>query len=810
MNSFRGQRLGVVALAMLILAPVAGVSSAGSLHSYPSEIRLSSSQDRQRVIVQEELPDGVTRDVTAEGVFEIANPEIASFHGNIVSPLSDGNTELTIRVGGEQLVIPVQVRGGTNQAPISFRRDVQPVLTKAGCNSGSCHGAASGQDGFSLSLFGFDPARDYQTITRQWVGRRIQSAIPAESLLLKKATAAVPHTGGSRITRESEDYQTLLRWLTKGALDDEGATATVVALEIFPPQAVLQGAGAKQEILVRALYSDDTDRDVTDLCSFESTNEQTVRLQDASVLEAGGRGESFITARFDTQTVGFPVIVLPEGVDLVEKLPVANNYIDQAVHNKLRRLRIHPSAICDDSTFIRRATLDLCGRLPSVEECQSFLDDRSEDKRAGLIDALMEREEFVDVWTMKWADVLQLRTGGKLGKKAVNGYYRWIREQIASGEPLDKMAHALLAASGGTFSNAAANYYQTEADFKKISENVAQVFLGMRLQCSACHNHPFDRWTMDDYYGFAAFFAQVGKKAGEDYRETIVFNKASGEMRHPVGERVMQPKFLGGESPEVGDRDRREVLAEWIASADNPYFARHMANTIWAHFFHRGIVDDPDDVRVSNPPVNQELLTAIASRLKQYRFDPRRLIRDICNSRTYQLSIEPNATNLADEENFARAHLRRLGASVLLDTISQVTDTTDSFEQTPAGTRAVQLPDGAVTTPFLFTFGRSARETVCSCEVRMEPNLSQALHLLNGDTVHEKISEGGLVDLWMREKMPADEVLDEVYVRCLSRRPSESEKKELMQLLAQYETQREGLVDIFWSLLNSSEFLFNH
>ena len=313
MNSWRGRNLGGVVWRCCFSHPQRARVERGRCTRTPSEIRLSSSQDRQRVIVQEELPDGVTRDVTAEGVFEIADADIAQVNGNVVAPCSDGDTELRIQVGGEQLVIPVQVRDGTNEAPISFRRDVQPVLTKAGCNSGSCHGAASGQDGFSLSLFGFDPARDYQTITRQWVGRRIQSAIPAESLLLKKATGAVPHTGGSRISRESKDYQTLLHWLSKGAQDDAGAIPTVVALEIFPPQAVLQGTGATQEILVRALYSDDTDRDVTDLCSFESTNEQTVWLQDAAVLEAGGRGESFITARFDTQTVGLPGDCPPRG-----------------------------------------------------------------------------------------------------------------------------------------------------------------------------------------------------------------------------------------------------------------------------------------------------------------------------------------------------------------------------------------------------------------------------------------------------------------------------------------------------------------
>jgi hypothetical protein len=390
-------------------------------------------------------------------------------------------------------------------------------------------------------------------------------------------------------------------------------------------------------------------------------------------------------------------------------------------------------------------------------------------------------------------------------------YYNWLQERIQNNVPMDKMVQELLAANGGTFANAATNYYQAEQDTLKTSENVAQVFMGMRIQCSQCHNHPFDRWTMDDYYSFAAFFSQIGRKRGEDPRETIVYNRGSGDVRHPVGNRVMQPKFLGGAVPDVKGKDRREVMAAWLASEENPYFARNLANIVWDHFLGRGIIDPVDDVRVSNPPVNEELLQTLADKFTEYNYDFKKLVRDICTSRTYQLSTKANPTNEGDLSNFSHAPLRRIRAEVMLDAITQVTNTKNKFQGLPLGARAVQIANGNTSTYFLTTFGRAKRETVCSCEVSVEPNLSQALHLLNGDTVNGKIQQGKVVETLLKEGKTPQQVLTELYIRTLSRQPTQKEMDSLSAIIAaEPQNAQQVLDDIFWALLNSREFLFNH
>jgi hypothetical protein len=411
---------------------------------------------------------------------------------------------------------------------------------------------------------------------------------------------------------------------------------------------------------------------------------------------------------------------------------------------------------------------------------------------------------------MKWSELLQIRSTQIVSYKAALLYFNWLQDQIAGNVPIDQMVKNLLGAQGGTFSNPATNYFQVEQDRLKIAENVAQVFMGMRIQCAQCHNHPFDRWTMDDYYSFAAFFAQIGRKAGADPRETIVFNAGGGEVNHLVGGRAMPPKFLGGAVPDVAGRDRRAVLAEWLASSENPFFAKNLANIVWAHFFGRGIVHEVDDVRVSNPPVNGPLLETLGQRFTEYKYDFKRLVRDICTSRTYQMSTQTNDTNAQDERNFSHATLRRIRAEILLDVISQVTETKDKFAGLPLGARAVQIADGNTATYFLTTFGRATRETVCSCEVKMEPNLGQALHLINGENVHEKIKQGGVVAKMQADGKTPQQIVAELYLRCLSRKPTEEEATAINEQLAGAAEPRAALEDVFWALLNSREFVFNH
>ena len=433
-------------------------------------------------------------------------------------------------------------------------------------------------------------------------------------------------------------------------------------------------------------------------------------------------------------------------------------------------------------------------------------------KRSKWIDELLERKEFSEIWVSKWAELLQIRTDPtrNVSQKAMFLYYNWLVDKLSKNMPMDEMVQELLGASGGTFKNAATNFYQITNETLPLTENVAQVFMGIRVQCAQCHNHPFDRWTQNDYYSFAAFFAQIGRKQGEDYRETIVFNSGGGEVNHPVGGRVMPPKFLGGEIPDVAGKDRRVVLAKWLASPQNPWFATSFANRVWAHFMGVGIVEQVDDFRVSNPASNPELLEALGKHFTETKYNLKALVRDICNSRTYQRSTQRNESNASDERNFAHALVRRIKAENLLDTISAVTDTKDKFDGLPLGARAVQIADGTRSTYFLKTFGRATRETPCSCEVKMEPTLSQALHLLNGDTVNAKIQQGGLIPKLMATKKTPEERITELYIRCLSRKPTKEELAKLVPMLSQGQGPSQALEDIFWALLNSREFLFNH
>ncbi len=801
--------LTFIGLAILSSAALGGEAPI-ALHVFPRQIALTTSRDAQSIVVQAEYANGITRDVTEHVVWTLDRDDIVTQDASRVVPRADGNAKLTATFESLTAEVPITVAQAAVDPPISFKRDVMPVFMKAGCNTGSCHGAARGKDSFRLSLFGFDPEGDYFRLTREQPERRIDLSIPAECLFIEKATGQVPHTGGSPTKKGDQYHQTLLRWLESGAPADSGDVPTVEAVELYPPTALLDGAGETQQLTVRAKYSDGTDRDVTSFAVFLSSNDNAAPVSREGKVTAANRGEAFIMARYEKHTVGVPFIVLPKGLEFQWKDTPANNYIDELVYDKLRRLRIQPSELCTDAEFIRRVSLDVCGVLPTSAETSQFVADADPTKREKLVDALLARKEFVELWVMKWSELLQIRSNIYVSYKATLLYYNWLQEQIAGNVPIDQMVKHLLGAQGGTFSNPATNYFQAEQDRLKTAENVAQVFMGMRIQCAQCHNHPFDRWTMDDYYSFAAFFAQIGRKAGADPRETIVFNAVGGEVNHLVGGRAMPPKFLGGAVPDCTGRDRREVLAEWLASAENPFFAKNLANIVWAHFFGRGIVHEVDDVRVSNPPVNAALLEALAQHFTEYKYDFKRLVRDICTSRTYQLSTKTNETNAFDDRNFSHATLRRIRAELLLDVISQTTETKDKFAGLPLGARAVQIADGNTATYFLTTFGRATRETVCSCEVKMEPNLGQALHLMNGENVHAKVRDGGVVKRLLDEGKTPPQVVSELYLRCLSRTPTDQETKAIDEQLAGAADPRGAVEDVFWALLNSREFIFNH
>ncbi|MEC9009745.1 MAG: DUF1549 domain-containing protein [Planctomycetota bacterium] len=909
--------LGVATMATAADSPLSSVSV------YPDAVKLSTKRDRQSLIVQATFANGLTRDVTGEAKFSLADDKAATLSGHLLTPKADGKSELTVTFGGKTVKVPIEVEKATDDRPISFRLDVMPVFMKANCNTGSCHGSARGKDGFRLSLFGFDPAGDHYRLTRELPGRRINLAVPSSSLVMEKSVGAVPHTGGRRFNTDSELYGTLDRWLKAGAPNDPGAVPAVTKVELFPKEAVLDGEGVTQQLNVLAHYADGTTRDVTSLAFFMTSNATSAEIEQSGTVTAHARGEAFVMARFETHTTGSRFIVLPKGLKYDDPKTSEVNYVDSFIHQKLRKLRIIPSEICNDEIFLRRAYLDVIGVLPTADEywrfmrktpaAETFLAEKTklqveavkaeaekktaaeaaakavaptavaleaaqkvaaaakdegakkagadalkkatdakaaaekasadatkaaddallarqaadsqlalaktgveysklagQAKREKLVDELLNRKEFVEMWVMKWAELLTIRTTQQVSYKPMLRYYNWLNERIANNVPIDVMCQELLGANGGTFANAATNYYQNETNTLKVAENVAQVFMGMRIQCTQCHNHPFDRWTMDDYYSFAAFFAQIGRKRGEDPREIIIFNSGSGEVKHLVGGRVMKPKYLGGEAPDTAGKDRRVMVANWLASDKNPYFARNLANIVWAHFMGKGIINEVDDVRVSNPPVNEPLLAELATKFSGYKYDFKKLVRDICVSRTYQLATQTNKTNEKDGTNFSHGALRRMRAEVLFDSISQVTDTKNKFGGLPLGARAVQIANGNTSNYFLTTFGRAKRESVCACEVKMEPNLSQALHLLNGDTVNNKIKAGNVLGKLTDQGLAPNQVINELYVRCLSRLPTDKELQTIKTVLDAEKDKKSVLEDVFWSLLNSREFLFNH
>jgi len=781
------------------------------LEVFPPDIHLNTSRDWQSIVVQAFYADGITCDVTSQATLRVVNPAFVKIEGPIFRPVANGETELIVEFGGKTVTRKITVKDATVDRPISFKLDVMPVFMRAGCNSGSCHGAARGKDGFRLSLFGFDPDGDHYRLTREINGRRINLAVPNESLLLEKAMGKVPHSGGERFKEGSFYHQTIVRWLEANAPNDPPGIPTPVALEIYPREGVLDGKGATQQLTVRAKYSDGTDRDVTNLAVFLSNNDNSAKVDANGLITAGDRGEAFVMARFATFTVGSPFIVLPKGLKFTFPEVQENNYIDKLIHQKLRKLRIAPSEICSDEVFLRRVYLDIVGMLPTVEEYERFMNNPVSAKREQLIDELLNRKEFAELWVLKWAELLQIRSSNQVSYKAMLLYYTWLQDKIARNVPTDVWVRELLSATGGTFKNPPTNYYQNETDLLKITENVAQVFMGMRIQCAQCHNHPFDRWTMDDYYSFASFFSQIGRKGTDDPRELVIFNAGGGEINHPVLGRPMPPRFLGVSQPaDVAGKDRRAVLANWLASPENPYFAKNLANIVWAHFFGQGIIHEVDDVRVSNPASNQELLDELAKKFTEYKYDFKKLVRDICTSATYQRATQPNPSNESDSRNFARASIRRIRAETLYDCISQVTETKDKFPGLPLGARAVQIADGATTTYFLTTFGRATRETVCSCEVKLEPTLSQSLHLLNGQTTGSKIVNGALVARRLNEKKTPEQIIEELYIRCFSRKPTSEEMQKLVGMVSANPNKQQALEDIFWALLNAREFMFNH
>ena len=817
----RRSNLLFVVLAVLFITPTLGLCGEGedsdlgaravSLAAWPAEIRLPYLTDSQKLIVQASFSEGGTRDVTALVETSSDAPKVATFENGRVVAHSAGEATLTIRWGELAVQVPVTASAaGKQERPLRFRNDILPVLTRSGCNTGKCHGAASGKDGFRLSLFGFDPEGDYFRITRELSGRRVNLASPTRSLLVQKAIGEAPHTGGGPLALGSPGYRKLVTWLALGAPRDPEKMPIPVGIEVLPPHSVMSSPGQTSETTVVASYSDGSRRDVTDLSVFISNNDAVVATDAQGRLNGNGPGSAFVMARFDQFTAGRSIIVRP-GKPFAPSDFTPANYIDELCLKRWNELHVHPSEVADDATFLRRIYLDALGALPTPEERASFLADTSSNKRERLTESLIGRKEFLDLWIMRLAELLQIRRANGLSEKGLQLYDGWLREQIHDGVRVNELVAELLQAKGSTFENPPASYFQTETTPQLIAENVAQAFLGMRIQCAQCHNHPFDRWTMDDYYGFAAFVSQVGYKTGQDPREITIYDAEEGALKHPIPGREVKPKFLGGGYPELKEgEDLRGALARWLTSSDNQAFANNIANVVWQQFMGRGIVSPVDDSRVSNPPCNPELLDELGRRLMEYDFDVRRLADDICKSKTYQLSTQANDWNRWDDRHFSHARIRRLRAEVLLDCINQVTGESDEFTGLPLGGRAIQIPQGRTNSYFLTTFGRSDRSTPCSCEVSTEPTLSQALHLLNGENTNAKIEKGDVIGNWLKASESPMDVAKRIYVTCYGREPTSKERTAMEQRFASSQDVEAELSDLLWAVLNSNEFIFNH
>jgi hypothetical protein len=697
---------------------------------------------------------------------------------------------------------------------VTFLRDVAPILNKAGCTAGACHGAAKGKNGFKLSLRGYDPQFDYQALLYDLAGRRFNRADPGKSLMLAKPSQEVAHGGGRRFAKDSDYYKTIYNWIAQGVPFGDPAKDTVVDLRIEPGEVFMTRPGEDAPLRVAARFQDDQTRDVTREATIESNVPDVASVDAEKAIIHGERvGEATLLVRYQGKFGAIPVTVLNPKAGFAWKPLPQHNYIDRLVDAKLERLRIQPAPPADDATFLRRLSLDLTGRPPSPETVSGFLGDPrpSRVKRAKAIDTLVASPEYVDHWAVKWGDLLQC-SRKYLGEKGAYDFQRWIRDAIASNRPYDRLVRELLTARGSSYDNPAANYFRVTGGSKPAMEKTTQVFLGVRMVCAQCHDHPFERWTQNQYYQMSAFFSAVGIRAGYEVGEEIVFDlRGDYEMKHPKDGRVMKPQFMiASSAPPVPDgAERRDALAEWVTSRDNPFFAKAMANRMWSYFMGKGIIDPVDDIRASNPPSNPSLLDALEKDFVAHDFDLRYLMRTIVSSRVYQASIATNEWNAGDRDNFSHAIPRRLSAEELMDAVASAAGARPRFPDVPDDTTAAQLVDPHIGREgFLDVFGRPPRESSCECERRSDFSLPQALNLVNGSTISDAIADpnGRVAKLVLGGK--SDEgIVNELYLAALSRLPTQEEHQRGVAYLSKG-PRGSRAQDLLWALLNSKAFLY--
>jgi hypothetical protein len=695
---------------------------------------------------------------------------------------------------------------------VSFVRDVEPILNKVGCTQGTCHGAAKGKGGFKLSLRGYDPEYDYRGLIQDLSGRRFNRVDPGRSLMLLKPTAQIPHGGGLRFDTDSAYYKTIYRWISEGADFGDPVSAQVTKLDIEPSEMLAPKTGMTQQLKIVAHYADGGSRDVTKEALYSSNTPTVADIDGTGVIKTERKGEAAMLIRYEGKLAVLNVTVLTEKQGFQWQPVPEGNYIDRFINAKLQRLRILPSELSGDGEFLRRVSFDLIGVPPTVEELQTFMADKNPAKRTQTIDKLMADPRFVDHWALKWGDLLQVNRT-RLGDKGMWAFREWIRESLATNKPYDKMARELITARGSTFQNPPANFFRFTRDPKVEMETTTQLFLGVRMVCAQCHDHPFEQWTQNQYFQLTAFFGGVGIKEGMDSNEEIIYDKREDrEIKHPKDGRVMPAKFLYGvDKMTPREADLRQSLADWLTSRDNALFGKSMANRTWSYFFGRGIIEPVDDIRASNPPVNPQLLDALTKDFVDHSYDLRHLIRTIVTSRTYQLSSNSNEWNLDDETNFSHALPRRLNAEQLFDGISIATGTKPFFKEVPFGFTAEELPDPKIGKGgFLELFGQPDRQTSCECERRTDVSLVQALNLLNGSTIADAIAdEGGRVSKLILSGVSDRQIVEQLYLAALNRPPLPKELDLAQTYMAGGMNRAERAQDLLWALLNSNAFLFN-
>ena len=800
----------------------------------PTEIQLNQKTKSQRFIVyQTTETGGIGRALRAsEYTVDLSNPQIASLEGQNLTALAGGSGEIHISSNtGGKTSAKVVVSNNDAQTEWSFRHDIENILTKLGCNSGACHGALAGKGGFRLSLRGYDPDFDHQSITRDSAGRRIEYAEPSQSLILTKPSGALPHKGGMKLNTDSEEYRVLANWISNGAKGPITEEPNLTRISVQPESSILE-VGDSTALLVTAHYEDGTTRDVTNWAKFTSTDETIANVTETGDAAITGSGQGAVLVWFGSKVV-LANLTVPYSNQLSDDT-FANaprkNFIDDINLKQLQEIRLPPSPRCDDATYLRRATIDTIGRLPTPAEREGYFATPAKDRRDWLIDQLLAGDAYVDYWTYKWSDLL-LINGSKLRPVAVKTYYQWVRDAVRQRLPWDQFVHQILTATGGSNENGATNFYALHQSPEEMTENASQAFLGLSIGCAKCHNHPLEKWTNDQYYAMANLFARVRAKGwGGDGRNgdgiRTVFVSTSGELIQPNRGKAQPPAPLDAPPLAFDDtRDRRETLSNWMTDPTNPYFARAITNRIWSNFFGRGLVEQVDDLRLSNPASNEELLKTAGEYLVSVEFKLPELMRQILQSETYQRTSVAIDGNSQEQRYHSRYYPRRMMAEVLLDSIDQTLGTTTSFNEIAfpgadsqktefyaEGTRAIQLYDAAVKSYFLKTFGRNPREITCECERSDDPSMIQVLHLSNGETLNPKlVTDTNVISKMMADNASDREIIDHLFITGLSRSPSDQERQNLLEIVSEYGDDRKtALADVAWSILTSGEFTFNH